>query len=153
MNLSQSFCKLTDDIGKAVIKKSPELLAGTGIACFIASTVLAIKATPKACAKLEAKKEELQVEKLPIKETVKTVWKDYAPSAISGVGGVMFICSSVSTSNKRYMALGTSYELLRNFTYNYRDKVVETLGEKKEEKIRTQVQQDILDKEKIDDRS
>lgn len=151
MNFNQSFCKLTDDIGRAIIKRSPELLAGSGIACFLASTVLAVKATPAAAKKLEKKKEELNVEKLPIKETVQTVWKDYLPAALSSVGGVCFITASVSTSNKRYMALGTSYGLLKDFAYTYREKVIETIGEKKDEKIRNEIQQEKMDRDKIDE--
>ena len=50
-----SFIKAT----KASLKKhSPEILTGIGIAGMITSTVLAVKATPKAMARVEEAREE-----------------------------------------------------------------------------------------------
>ena len=46
--------------GKSVSKHSPEILTGIGIAGSITTTVLAIKATPKAVRLVDQKKEELK---------------------------------------------------------------------------------------------
>lgn len=145
MSLSSSICKLTNDVAKLATKRSPEILAGAGIVCFIFGTASAIKSTPKAVKDLEEKKEELQVEELPIKETAKIVAVDYWPTISSTVSGIIFVCASVSTSNRRYIRLGASYEMIRDMAYTYREKVIETIGEKKEQKIRDEIAQDKVD--------
>ena len=149
MGLSKSICKLTNDVARLATKKSPEILAGAGIACFIFGTVSAIKSTPKAVKDLEEKKEELQVEELPIKETAKIVAVDYWPTLTSTASGIIFVAASVHTSNKRYLSLGASYEMVKDLAYTYREKVIETIGEKKEQKIRDEIAQDKLDKDII----
>lgn len=145
MNLVESFCKLTQDIGKAVTKRTPEILAGLGIGAFVTSTVSAVAATPTAMKKLEEKKKELKVDKLTLKETVKTIGPDYAVSAVSCVAGIGCVCASVNSSNKRYIALSTSYSLLDDFTRTYINKTREIVGKSKEEKIRDAVNQERID--------
>ena len=155
MSIQQSITKFTTDLGKMIIKRTPELLAGTGIACSLAATATAVMATPKAMELLEERKLMFTPEDgdpkdtvLPLKEKVKTVWKLYLPSACMSVGGVCFVVASVSTSNSRYLALSTSYELLKDAAYTYRDKVVETIGINKEKKISEEIAQEKLDKDK-----
>lgn len=145
MNLKQSIIETTSKVSKHVYKRAPELLAGSGIACFIASTIMAIKVTPKANDILQEKKEELQTDTLPVKETVKAVGKLYLPAVISGAAGICFVSASVTESNKRYLALTTSYELIREAASTYKEKVVETIGERKEKKIREAIAQDKVD--------
>ena len=147
MNFLETFARLTDDVDKAFMKKLPEILAGTGIACFITSTIAAVAVTPKAVKEIEKKKDILQVEKLSPKETVKTTWRLYLPSVLGTIGGTGFIIGSVTESNSRYLAMSTSYQLLQDFAYTYRDKVVETLGARKEEKIRHDIAQDKLNQD------
>ena len=65
---------LFKDIRIAVSKHSPEILTGLGIAGMITTTVLAVKATPKALDIIEDKKKELgldQSENLRPVEVVK----------------------------------------------------------------------------------
>lgn len=148
MNFRESFAVLTNDIDGFVVKRAPELLMGTAIACFLGSTIAAVVATPKAMKAIEKKKEELEIEPeepLPIKETVKATWKLYLPVVLTSTGGVCFAVASVSESNYRYLTLSTSYQLLQDMAYTYRDKVVETLGTKKEEKMRQEIAQKKLD--------
>ena len=45
---------------KAIIKHSPEILTGVGIAGMITTTVLAVRATPKAMQLIDAKEYEEQ---------------------------------------------------------------------------------------------
>lgn len=145
MNLKDSIIETTAKVSNKVVQKAPELLAGTGIACFIASTFMAVKVTPKAHDILEEKKKELQTEELPVKETIKAVGKLYLPAVVSGTAGIFFVLSSVSESNKRYVVLSTSYELAREAANTYKEKVIETIGEKKAEKIESSIKQDQID--------
>ena len=77
MNLIRSF-------KSSVSKHSPEILTGIGIAGMITTTVLAVKATPKAIKLIEAEKRVKHVDTLSPIDTVKTAWKCYIPAAITG---------------------------------------------------------------------
>ena len=79
----QGISKLARDVRLSVSKHSPEILMGMGIAGMITTTVIAVKATPKALRLLEEKKHELEVETLAPVEVVKTTWKCYVPAAVS----------------------------------------------------------------------
>ena len=133
-----------------VIKHGPEILTGIGVAGMITSTVLAVKATPKALKLIDEKKKELDVEKLPPVETVKATWKCYIPAAISGAASVTCIIGASSVSAKRNAALATAYALSETALTEYRSKVVETLGEKKDEAVMHAVAKDKIEKTPID---
>lgn len=144
MNLSESVKRVLYSAEELINKKTPELLAATGVCCFIISTIEAVKATPKAVKLLEDKKEEVS-EELTLKEKVKTAGKVYVKSALYGAAGVIFVGASVSESNKRYFALTTSYKLIEETARTYKEKVIETIGEKKEKAIRDSIAQDDVD--------
>lgn len=134
-------------IQKAVTKKSPEILTGIGIAGMITTTVLAVKATPKALELIENAKESKKTYPddkpgLNALETVKVAWKPYVPAAVTGVVSVACLIGASSVSARRNAALATAYQLSTNALNEYKEKVVETLGEKKEKVIREKVAQD-----------
>jgi len=134
-------------IQTAVTKKSPEILTGIGIAGMITTTVLAVKATPKALELIESEKEskkEYPDDKpgLNAVEVVKAAWKPYIPAAVTGVVSVACLIGASSVSARRNAALATAYQLSTNALTEYKDKVVETIGEKKEKGIREKIAQD-----------
>ena len=138
-------------IGSSVSKHSPEILTGLGIASMITTTVLAVKATPKALKCIEEKKEEERVDELTPIETVKAAWKPYIPAAISGVTGVVCLIGAQSVNAKRNAALATAYKLSEAALTEYRNKVIETIGEKKEKNMREKMAQDkINDKQRVE---
>lgn len=123
-------------------KHSPAILTGVGIAGMITATVLAVKATPKALQLIEDAKDELQTDKLTVGETIKATWKCYVPAAVTCVasGGCLIFANSVNT--RRNAALATAYQLSQTALSEYREKVVETIGEKKEQGIREKISED-----------
>ena len=130
----------------SVVKHSPEILTGIGIAGMVSSTVLAVKATPKALKLIEAKKDELNVEKLTVGETIKTTWKCYIPSAIASTTSIACLIGASSVHLKRNAMLATAYKISETALIEYKDKVVETIGEKKEKAIRDGLAKDRLEK-------
>lgn len=130
-------------------KHSPEILTGIGVTGMITTTVLAVKATPKAMILIEEKKKELEVEDLTTIETVKAAWKPYVPALTLGVASVSCIVGASAVNAKRNAALATAYAISERTLVRYRDKVVETLGEKKEKEIREKVSQDKVNENKI----
>lgn len=123
-------------------KHSPEILTGIGVTGMITSTVLAVKATPKAMKLIEQGKMELQKEKITPIETVKMAWKPYIPAVITGVVSVSCIIGGSTVNAKRNAALATAYTISEKALTKYRDKVVETIGERKEKDIREKIAQD-----------
>ena len=138
----QALTKFARDVRMSLSKHSPEILVGFGIAGMITTTVLAVKATPKALCLMEEKKKELDVDKLTPVETVKTTWKCYVPAAVSGVASVACIIGANTVNIRRNAALATAYKLSETAFTEYREKVVETIGEKKERVVRDKVSEE-----------
>ncbi len=123
----------------AMKKHSPEILTGIGIAGMITTTVMAVRATPKALVLIEDKKDELGTDELTKMETIKAAWPCYIPSALIGTASVLCLIGASSTNLRRNAALATAYTLSETTLKEYQEKVVETIGEKKEQGIREQV--------------
>ena len=135
----QVLSKFASGMRTSVSKHSPEILMGMGIAGMITTTVLAVKATPKAVLLLEERKNDLEVDKLTPVETVKTTWKCYIPAAISGAASIACLIGSNSVNARRNAALATAYKLSETAFTEYRDSVVDVIGEKKEKSVRDKV--------------
>lgn len=135
---------------KVVISKhSPEILTGLGIAGMITTTVLAVKATPKALKLIDERKKEDGVEELTPVETVKAAWKCYIPAAVTCVASTACLIGASSVHLRRNAALATAYKLSETALTEYREKVVETIGEKKEELVRDKVAQEQVNKNPV----
>lgn len=146
---TQALSNFARSVKLSLSKRSPEILMGMGIAGMITTTVLAVKATPKALQLIDEKKKELDVEKLTPIETVKTTWKCYVPAAVTGVASVGCLIGSNSVTARRYAALTTAYKISETAYAEYRDKVVETIGEKKEKTIRDKISKDQIEKNPV----
>lgn len=133
----------------AIIKHSPEILTGIGIAGMITTTVLAVKATPKALMLIEEEKKEENKDRLTAIETVKVAWKPYIPAIVTGVSSVACLIGASSVNARRNAALATAYKLSETALTEYREQVVETIGEKKEQVVREKVAQKQIDKTPI----
>ena len=142
----QALSNFVRGVHMSISKRSPEILIGIGIAGMITTTVLAVKATPKALELINDKKDELEVEKLTPIETVKATWKCYVPAVITGTASIACIIGANKVNYARNAALATAYNLSQTALAEYKEKVVETIGEKKEQTIREKIAQDKVDK-------
>lgn len=144
---------LFKSVKMAVTKHSPEILTGIGIAGMITATVLAVRATPKALdliAKAEDEKfDDGHGERLTKVEVVKTAWKPYIPAAITGATSVVCLIGATSVNARRNAALATAYNLSATALSEYKDSVIKTIGEKKEQAVRDKVAEERLSKEPI----
>lgn len=148
MNKS-SLTNFAKSIQRTLTKNSPAILTGIGIVGMVGTTVMAVKATPKALQLIEEKKEEQHVDKLPVVDVVKTTWKCYVPAAATGVGSVACLIRANSVSTRRNAALLTAYNLSKTALSEYKEKVVETLGEKKEKAIIDAISKDKVEKDPV----
>lgn len=123
---------------------TPEILMGVGIAGMITTTVLAVRATPKALDFIAAREEELNISKLSITDMVKVAWKPYIPCVITGAISIGCVLGANSVNFRRNAALATAYKLSETAFAEYKDAVVETIGEKKEELVRHKISENRL---------
>ncbi len=144
--------KIVSDVRKGVKKHSPEILTGVGIAGMITTTVLAVKATPKALVLIEDKKKELDVDSLNAKEVVQAAWPCYIPAALTGAVSVACLVGASSVNVRRNAALATAYTLSESALKEYQEKVVETIGEKKEQSVRDAIAKDKVEKNPVTNR-
>lgn len=126
-------------------KHSPEILIGIGIAGMITSVGLGIAATPKALDLIEAKKESDEVDELTPLEVVKTTWKCYIPTATTCILSATCLIFSNRIGARRMTAIATAYKLSETALTEYREKVVETIGDKKEKEIKEAIDKDHIE--------
>lgn len=140
--VKHSLSNIAKSVRTAMKKHSPEILTGIGIAGMVTTVVMAVRATPKALILMEEKKEEYGADKLTAKETVEAAWKCYIPAAVIGTASIACLIGASSTNFHRNAALATAYTLSESTLKEYQKKVVETVGEKKEQTIRESVSKD-----------
>lgn len=136
-------------IKASISRHSPEILTGIGIAGMVTTTILAVKATPKAIKLIEAEKQAKHVDALSPIDTVKTVWKCYIPAAMTGVSSIACLIGSNAINAKRNAALTTVYTLSEMARNEYKEKVIETIGEKKERTIKEKVDAERIKKDPV----
>lgn len=142
-----NFKKIINGLEKAFQEHSPEILTGLGIGGMLTTIGMAVRATPKAI--LILYEEECRRAKLPdqpIKiggvDTVKLTWKCYVPSAVVCTASISCLIGASSVNSKRNAALATAYSISESVLKDYQEKVIETIGEKKELLIRDEITKD-----------
>lgn len=140
---------LTDSAVKVLKKRSPEILTGIGITGMIMTTVLAVKATPKAMMLIEERKLDLQTDKITKVEAVKTVWPCYILPVITGAASIACLVGASSVNARRNAALATAYALSETAFKEYQDQVVESIGTKKSSEIRDELAKKKLDRDPV----
>lgn len=143
-------------IQRVVSKHSPEILTGIGIAGMVTTTVLAVKATPKAM-QLVAKETDRrnyellkeardnnqencqQVTKLTPFETVKVTWKCYIPVATTGVFSIACLIGAQSVNARRTAALATAYKLSETALAEFKEAAVDVIGEEKVKEVKQKI--------------
>ena len=133
---------------KLLKKHSPEILTGIGIVGMIATTVTAVRATPKALELIDEREIE-EKKRLSNVEVVQTTWKCYIPAAVTGALSVACLIGASSVNLHRNAALATAYTISEAALKEYREKTVEIVGPKKEQAIRDAIVQEHIDKNPV----
>lgn len=158
-----NFNKIFNTVKNITVQHSPEILTGLGIAGMITTTILAVKATPKALDDISAEKRRIANDEskerqdyeeahrllLTPVETVKVAWKNYIPAAITGTVSIACLIGGCSVNGKRNAALATAYSLSETALKDYQHKVIEAVGEKKEQTIKDAVAKEKIEKEPV----
>lgn len=149
--------RVANNLRTSVAKRSPQILIGVGIAGMVTATVLAVKATPKALALIEEAENqriengEVVTDEFTTIEKVKVAWKPYIPAAVTGVLSIACLVGSNSVSTRRTAALATAYKISETALNEYKDAIVETVGEKKAEAIKDKVAEKRIKENPVDD--
>lgn len=135
---------------KNTLKKyGPEILTGVGIVGMVATTISAVRATPKALMLIEEKKLDLDVDELEPLEVVRTVWPCYISPVALAVISILCLVGANSVNARRNAALATAYTISETALKDYRDKVIETIGEKKEKVVRDAIAKEKIEKDPV----
>lgn len=148
-----SLNSILKQVGHTLKHNSPAILTAMGVSGTLSTAYLAAKASFSAARVIDGDNDrrlrQTQSRPLETKEKVELVWKLYIPAAASGVLTVTCIIFGNRIGAKRTAA---AYSILsvseRAFT-EYKEKVVEQIGEKKEQAIRDQIAEDRMKKEPV----
>ena len=129
------------DLRPFIKKNTPTILSCLGVVGVVATTVMAVKATPKALSLIENAEEE-KGEKLSKWEKVNVAGPVYIPSVITGVATAACILGSNVISKRQQATLISAYALLDNSYKEYRKKTDELYGEEAGKQIRGEIAKD-----------
>lgn len=131
---------------KLAIDNSPALLTAIGVAGTIGTAILTHKAATKAAHKLIVEDAALPAGApvLTRKEIFQSTWKLYIPPVTSGTVTIGCIVMANRIGTKRAAALAAAYTLSEKAYTEYREKVIEKIGENQEKKVRTEIVEERL---------
>lgn len=152
---TQNLIRFANRAKNLISSHSPTILTGLGVAGVVSTTAMAIKATPKAMLIMEEVNNEAEYvnHKDPkfMDYVSGGVWKPYIPTIIMGAATIGCIIGANSINLKRHAALASLYSASELAIKEYQNKVAETIGKNKEEKIRDELAGDILAKNPVDE--
>lgn len=115
-------------------KNASTILTCLGGAGVVATTVVAVKATPKAMASLEEAKRE-KGEELTTVEKIKIAGPKYIPSVLIGTGTLACIFGANIMNKRSQAALVSAYALVDSSYSEYKQKLKELYGEEAHNEI------------------
>lgn len=128
---------------KLVSDNSPAILTAVAVVGVVTTAVLVAKAAPKAHQDILNEKSE-RADEVDIIDQTKLVYKHYIPAAAVGTATIACIIGANTINSKRSAAIASAYGLTELAFREYRDKVVEHIGDKKETKVHDEVMQDVV---------
>ena len=129
-------------------RNASTILTCVGGAGVIVTSVMAVKATPKALRLIE-KAEEEKGEKLTKFEVVYTAGPVYIPAVVSGAATIACVFGANALNKRQQAALMSAYALLDNSFKDYKKKVEELYGEDANREIRAEIAKDKYDENDI----
>lgn len=141
---------------RAMHQNSPTILSGIAVAGVLSTAYLTARATLKANERIK------KVETAPLdgapdefvlsnKEKVQLVWKYYIPAGASGIATVSCIIGANQIGLRRHAAMVGAYTLAETAFREYKQEVVNSIGDIKERGIRDKVAIQQMEKTPIKD--
>lgn len=131
-------------------KNASTILTCIGGAGVIATSIAAVRATPKVIKILDEAEQE-KGESLTKLEIIKMAGPAYIPSVLIGVGTLTCIFGANIMNKRNQAALVSAYTLLDSSFKNYKQKVKEVYGDDSELLIRTKLAEDDYNNDEFDE--
>lgn len=142
---SMGILGLAKRLQKLMVDNSPVILTAIGVTGVVTTAYLTGKASIKAYRILE--ENEITHDPLTPREKVALTWTCYIPPAMAAVATVAAIITANRVESRRAAALAVVYSLSEKAFEEYRSKVIEKMGEKKEQALRDEVAQDRISRQ------
>lgn len=132
---------------KFMADNSPAILTGVAVAGTVATAYLTGRATVKAMEVIRAEEEEAREStgddgyELNSRRIAELCWRFYIPAASSAVATVALIIAANRVGTRRAAALAAAYAISEKAFDEYREKMVERLGARKEQDARDEIVQ------------
>ncbi len=129
-------------------RNSPAIFSSTAIVGVVSTAYLSGKATIQATNRIRTYEhyEEYRDRKEKFKYEAGLVWKLYIPTVASGVVTIACIVGTTRVTNKRAAAAQAAFVLTERAYSEYRNKVIEEYGERKDQVLRDSVAEDRVKK-------
>lgn len=131
-------------------RNSSTILTCVGAIGVVGTSVLAVKATPKAIALLEKAREE-KGEDLTTLETIQVAAPSYIPAMVVGASTIACIFGANALNERQQAALMSAYALLDSSYKEYKAKVEELYGEEAGAQVRAEIVKDHIKEADIPD--
>jgi hypothetical protein len=148
-----SLSTVASRLAKFAIDNSPTILTSIGVVGAVTTAYLAGKASFEASDLIRLKEaDDEQRGVLPLdrkellKDRVDLVWRLYIPTATTCAATIICIIGANRVGARRAAALAAGYSILEKAGEEYRAKVAEKFGERKEEQVRDEINQDRVTK-------
>jgi hypothetical protein len=144
---------------KLVVDNSPVILTAVGVTGTVMTAYLTGRASVKAVEVIRTQQEFLDevggitTPMMEPKEKVRLVWKLYLPAASTMAVTIAAIVCANRVGTRRAAALAAAYTVTERAFEEYKTKVVERLGDKKEQGIRDEIAQDRVNKNPSNDKT
>ena len=140
--------ELLHRLQKMAIDNSPTILSAMAVTTSVATAYLTGRASFRAARLIsEHSAEEALMRREPeLRENLELVWKLYVPAAGTGIATIVLIICANRVGTRRAAAMAAAFSLSERAFEEYRDKIVERIGDKKEQQYRDEIVQEHIRK-------
>lgn len=149
------FSDIAKRVGNVAMKNSPAILTVIGVTGAVTTAVLTGRASFKAAQVLEKERLHYEAEldrEMELKDKVQLTWTLFIPPVASLGLTVAAIIFANRMGSRQAAALAAAYSIAEKGFDEYKNKVAEKIGAKKEEAVRDDIAQDRLNANPVDDR-
>lgn len=136
--MKNNYSKVCQNVMLGLKKRAPTVLTCLSAAGVIATTIMAVKETPKALKLLDEAKEE-KGEELTKVEIICVAAPVYIPSFVMGLATISCMFSANVLNKRKQASLTSAYALLENYHKNYRKTLIDLHGEEADIEVRTEM--------------
>lgn len=142
---------------KFLVDNSPSIMTGLAVAGTITTAILTGRSSFEAAREIDQIQnlrfhDDLDNWELTPREKVEVTWTLYIPPVVTGALTVALIIGANRVGTRRTAALAATYSILDRGFEEYRTKVAETFGEKKELAVRDAIVQDRINRDPVESR-